>query len=325
VGSLSCSTSQGSCNENIGFSDLMLDSQLISSGGIRIDATMGANLGPQMFFLGFTKAGISIRGGHETLVHETWLGQYLYSDSRNNNPSATAIQILGNDHYITNTIVFSSRIGVEMTGAANLLTGVHTWNLAATRGGIGIYINAPGYTQNRLVACYLDFNSVVAVAPEHLSIEQSFFLCGGNIVLVATPQHHTIQGLNIVGNQWDGCKNETIILDETQAKFTDVYDTVINDNMMNPNTLVLRSTQATASLTLEQATQWAFNFTNRLLFPNILSVQYSIELNSGFARHASRSPKGRTVVVETDVPVSGTVTVTVDQSMSSQPCGATCQ
>jgi hypothetical protein len=33
----------------------------------------------------------------------------------------------GNDHYVTNTIVFSSKIGVAVYGAANILTGVHTW------------------------------------------------------------------------------------------------------------------------------------------------------------------------------------------------------
>jgi hypothetical protein len=38
---------------------------------------------------------------------------------------------IGNDHFITNTIVFSSKIGVAVTGAANLLTGVHTWYLFA--------------------------------------------------------------------------------------------------------------------------------------------------------------------------------------------------
>jgi len=214
---------------------------------------------------------------------------------------------------------------VEVTGAANLLDGVHTWNLASNKGGIGIYINAPGYTQNRIIASYLDFNSVIAVAPEHLSIEDSFFLCGGNIVLQSTTQHRTIRGLNIIGNQWDGCSNDTIVLEESGGTFTEISDTVINNNMMNPNTMVIRSTQATARLTLTQATKWTFDFTKRLLFPDIKSVQYSIELDSGFARHASRPPKGRVVVVETDTPVSGTVTVTVDQSTPTQPCGATCK
>jgi hypothetical protein len=325
VGSTSCSNGQGSCNENIGFEDLMLDSQLVSSGGILIIKAMGANVGPQMFFLGFTKAGVTVQDGHETMIHESWFGQYLYSDSRWSKPSATAIQLFGNDHFITNTIVFSSLIGVEMTGAANLLTGVHTWNLAAPQGGIGIYVNAPGYTQNRLVACYLDYNSVVAVAPEHLSIEESFFLCGGNIVLVSIPNHTTIKGLNIIGNQWDLCKNDTIVLDQTKAKFTDVNDTVIKDNMMNPQTMVVKSTQASAKLRLVQATKWEFDFSERLLFPQIQSVKYSFEIEGNtFAMHASRPPVGKTVTVETNIPVTGTVTIEVDQSIPSQPCSSSC-
>ncbi len=34
-------------------------------------------------------------------------------------------------------------------------------NLDSPDSGIGIYVDAPGYTQNRLVACYLDFNRFV--------------------------------------------------------------------------------------------------------------------------------------------------------------------
>jgi len=161
--------------------------------------------------------------------------------------------------------------------------------------------------------------------PQHLSIEESFFLCGGNIVLVAIPGHQSIIGLNIVGNQWDGCKNESIVLDQTKAKFSSIYDTVINNNMIYPMSLSTRSTQAMARLNLTQATKWTFDFSNRLLFSDIQSVQYSFEVEGGtFARHVSRPPVGRTVVVETDVPVSGTVTVVVDQSKPYQPCGATC-
>uniref|UniRef100_A0A6B2L5B9 Rhamnogalacturonase A/B/Epimerase-like pectate lyase domain-containing protein n=1 Tax=Arcella intermedia TaxID=1963864 RepID=A0A6B2L5B9_9EUKA len=326
IGSKSCSNGQGSCNENVGFEDMMLDSQLIAAGGLHIIATMGANVGPQMFFLGFQNAGIRVSGGHETMIHETWLGQYLYSDPRSSNPTANGIELLGNDHYITNTIVFSSRVGVLITGAANLLTGVHTWNLASSEGGIGIYVDAPGYTQNRLVACYLDFNSVVAVAPEHLSIVDGFFLCGGNIVLVAIPGHQTVNGLNVIDNQWDQCSNNTIMLDQTQAKFTDVIDTTIESNMANPTSLLMKSTKATAKLRLENASKWQFDFNNRLLFGSIQNFGYSMVIEgNGFARHAARAINGNIVTVETDQPVTGTVYVWVDQSRDSQPCGSTCK
>ena len=42
-------------------------------------------------------------------------------------PNATAIEINGNDHYILNSIVFSSKVGVAVHGAADVVTGVHVW------------------------------------------------------------------------------------------------------------------------------------------------------------------------------------------------------
>ncbi len=82
VGGSSCSNSQGSCNENFGINmvnatarllralwsqpmylpQVMLDCQQVCMGGLSITATMGANVGPQMFFLGFNQHGIVIAG-----------------------------------------------------------------------------------------------------------------------------------------------------------------------------------------------------------------------------------------------------------------------
>ena len=69
----------------------------------------------------------------------------------------TGIAVRGNDHYVSNSIVFSALVGVELTGAANILQvrdlspgfhsiglkslacvgwqGVHTWNCATGNGG----------------------------------------------------------------------------------------------------------------------------------------------------------------------------------------------
>ena len=41
---------------------VMLDCQQVCAGGLSITATMGANVGPQMFFLGFNQQGILISG-----------------------------------------------------------------------------------------------------------------------------------------------------------------------------------------------------------------------------------------------------------------------
>jgi hypothetical protein len=114
-------------------------------------------------------------------VHETWLGEWIYSDPRKENGTAsTAIGILinGNDHYVTNTIVFSSHIGVYINGAADVLTGVHTWNLATGNGGTGIVV---GGSQNRLQECYLDWNDLVIMDAEVVTFTDAFLLGGGKI------------------------------------------------------------------------------------------------------------------------------------------------
>ena len=72
--------------------------------------------------------------------------------------------------------------------------GVHTWNLPVQYGGIGILFakQTAGYTQNRVSGSYLDYNSIVTIAPEHLIITDTFFLGTSNIVLVAIPGKTTI-------------------------------------------------------------------------------------------------------------------------------------
>jgi len=86
------------------------------------------------------------------------------------------IQLNGNDHILTNVIVFdNTHIGVEVNAAANLLQNVHTWN----GGGTGIAVNAQS---NRLLGCYLDYSKLVIKDPRSIVVESSFFL-EGNVVL----------------------------------------------------------------------------------------------------------------------------------------------
>lgn len=96
------------------------------------------------------------------------------------------------DHIVDDVIVFSARVGVNSTGAANLIKGVHTWNDATQSGGLGIVVDAP---QTRLENCYLDYNSLVVVDPQHVSVTDTFFLGGGNLVLKATKPNMTVHGL----------------------------------------------------------------------------------------------------------------------------------
>eukprot|EP01084_Bolivina_argentea_P153183 267116_1 len=84
-----CSNSQGSCNENVGVENMMFDCRQICHGGIHVIATMGCVIGPQMFFLGFNGAGVTVSGGHETMIFTAWFGEFLYSDSRKENGTAS--------------------------------------------------------------------------------------------------------------------------------------------------------------------------------------------------------------------------------------------
>ena len=141
-----CSNGQGACNVNIGLEGLTLDGSQVAAGGALIVDTMGANFGPQNFVVNFTTAGINVTGGHGVMVHESWFGEYLYSDPRKENGTAsTAVGVLlnGNDHFVSNVIVYSAKIGIHVAAAANLLTGVHTWNLARGRNGTGILVTSP--------------------------------------------------------------------------------------------------------------------------------------------------------------------------------------
>ena len=77
----------------------------------------------------------------------------------------------------------------------------------------------------------------------------------------------------------------------------------------------VKSTQATASLFQSDATVWTFDFSKYLLFDEIAFISYSIQVNEDvFVRHKARKPKGLVVEVVTDVPVNGTVYISVDQS-----------
>jgi hypothetical protein len=78
-----------------------------------------------------------------------------------------------------------------------------------------------------------------------------------------------------------------------------------------------KGTQATMALTQTAATTWAFDFCDRLVFPQIAIVRVHVVAATGFPRAVARPPSGCKVVVETDTAVTGTITVDVDSSMPS--------
>ncbi len=254
------------------------------------------------------------------MISDSWFGEFLYSSNEYKSAAATGIQVFGNDHYITNTIVFSSKMGVHLTNPANILSGVHTWNLNAGDGGIGILDES---TQNRFIGCYYDGNDIVVKAPiQTVSIEDGFFLGGSQVVLEADGKSSVIDGLSIRGNQFLYGGSEPILsLDESHGEFVTVKQMVVRDNLVQSGHIYVEP-RASDSITQSDSTQFVFDFKGQLLFDTdrieIAWIEYTVQYNDdSFTPHALRRPNGTTVIVEFEKPTSATVYVTVDQSTSS--------
>jgi hypothetical protein len=71
---------------------------------------------------------------------------------------------------VCDIIVFDfAKVGVEILGAANILQGVHTWNV----GGVGISLG--NATANQVIGCYLDYATLDLYDPSDLLVESTFF------------------------------------------------------------------------------------------------------------------------------------------------------
>ena len=117
--------------------------------------------------------------------------------------------------------------------------------------------------------------------------------------------------------------NASVVLDQRHGvpKFVGITDSVIERGVAR--TLPaghlgrrLLGTQATKKLDKDNTTRFEFDFSDVLVFGAIQEVRYSLSLRGGgFARSTARWRAGTaSVVVETDVVVSGTCIVDVDES-----------
>ena len=278
VGAASCTTKsgQGSCNENVGFHAVTLDGSHVAETCLLIAATMGATLDSSSAVFGFQSSGVLLQGGHESMVEETWVAAYFWSDPKKERNSAVGILINGNDHFISNTIVFSARDGVVVNGAADLLTNVHTWNCATGNGGRGIVTSV---SQNRFNGVYLDYTNLVIIGngAQQLVVANSYFLGGAQAVLEATPGNTKVSGVAFIGNAW-AYSDAPFAVNETLAAWTSVHDFEVV-GLASWNGAPLRSTKATQLAPLSTTSaNTTFDFSSQLLFPSVPVDPASITL-----------------------------------------------
>jgi hypothetical protein len=311
---------QGSCNVDLAFPELFLCGRHVASG-IQINNVMGTTVGPAFYALNFSLFGIQVNAGHEGMVDRAWLGEsnFDFPWTHANPPKSVAVQLNGNDHYVLNTVVFSSKIGLEVNGAANRVDGVHVWfpynqALAFEKEGVMAFHITDG--QNRFTGCYIDGSRAVF---EGAGLSNNVWL-GGFECCADAPGIHGIEllgdavgpGLTIAQNQFRG--GTVYSTPATPGAAVTVLGALIAGNAFTGGGA---STRAALTLSQSAATSWQFNFCDRLVFPVIARVTVSVVAADGFPHAVARPPVGCTVLVETDAPVTGNITVDVDSSTIS--------
>ena len=315
-----CHNPQGSCNENLGFPGLFLDGSRVANGFL-ITAVMGTTVGPQTYVLNFTQYGVKIDGGHEVMIDETWFGETNFDhhfSAPAPPPKATAISIGSNDHYVTNSIVFSARVGIEVAGAANFIAGLHVWfpwNKAARIEGVSAFYDHGSL--NRYHGCYIDGSTALFENANELQWLGGFILGGVGLRFTGTKGLELVQ---VKDNIFSG--GGIFLSPDVPGAPLPALDVLIENNQFNRvgANKASRATKAVAHATSPTAV-WAFDFCSELLFPNITRVrQLTIEATSGFPVAVARPPQGCQLVVETSEPMTGRITVQVDSSEYSDPC-----
>ena len=279
--------SQGVCNEFVVVEDIFLDAAHVSRGGVCVNKTMGTTIGPSIFITGYTEYGVQVNQGHETMIFDGWLAEYYWSDKHPSPSSScsTAIELNGEDNYVTNTILFDfSCLGVLVNGAATTLDGVHSWN----GGGTAIKIDGSYDIQDRIVNCYLDYSTLDIVNAKFVLVQGNFFY----------NTHAVLEGSNVEGlvmreniyslNDYGG--NVSIVLQNKTAICNNV---VIEDAIyaqQNSNPVQLLRTVSRKSLHLKDATSWHLDFSDELLFNGIDGIEYALVLDSdsSLVTHAAR-------------------------------------
>eukprot|EP00250_Pteridium_aquilinum_P005638 c15703_g2_i1 orf=3-1568(-) len=303
--------------ENIVLRNLMLDANY-SAGGILLLNPLRTTIS-NCYITHFSSIGIAVHGGHETFIHNSFLGQHITSggDPDEKHFFGTGIVLAGNDNAITDVTIFSAQIGIEVIGQANIITGVHCYNKATGWGGVGIMIRQ-GASQNRILGCYLDYTGIVLEDTRQITITNSFFLGDAFVLLKALKSNPSpsVFGVSIVDNMFCG-SNHGVPIVQIQGIFSHVKQTCVDGN--SANGMALRTTRARIS-TAGFGSEWIVDLSKTLLFPSSIShVQYSFfafnQNGTFFHKHALKSVTSSSITVVSDSPIHATVSFYVDQSV----------
>ncbi|XP_009598081.1 polygalacturonase QRT3 [Nicotiana tomentosiformis] len=310
------STSSGNAPEYffefITLRDLLLDSNF-RGGGIQVINSLRTSI-DNCYITHFTTNGILAKGGHETYIRNSFLGQHITAggDKGERNFSGTAINLMGNDNSVTNVVIFSAGIGIMVSGQANLLSGVHCYNKATGFGGTGIYLKLAGLTQTRIVDSYMDFTGIVAEDPVQLHISNTFFL--GDAFIQLKSINGVVNGVNIVDNMFSGSNKgvDIVQLDQSNGPFKTIDQVVVDKN--NVRGMNLKATIG-SGVVQGNGTSWTLDLNPILLFPNLIkNVQYTFfPSGNSFVNHALTNVSNNQVLVESDAQVPASVFVVADQ------------
>ncbi|XP_065856522.1 polygalacturonase QRT3-like [Euphorbia lathyris] len=299
--------------EDISIKDIMIDANF-RGGGISVSNALRTII-DNCYISHFTTNGIYIQDGHETFIRNSFIGQRITvgGDPREKDFSGIGIKIVGNDNAVTDAVIFSASVGVMIIGQANVLTGIHFYNKDAQLGGTGVYIKQPGLTQARITNCYFDYTGIIAEDPVQLQIADSFFL--GNARVVIKSLDGVVCQVSIVDNMFTGDWTGAPIveLDEAKSAFKIIEQVVVERNIVRG--MNLKSTIA-KGLTSGKGTIWNVDLSDVLLFPNrIQDVRYTFQQGGGsFPIHVLRNVSENRVTIESNMHVSATVYVYVDQN-----------
>ncbi|KAD7478286.1 hypothetical protein E3N88_01422 [Mikania micrantha] len=302
--------------EYITLRDLMLDCNY-HGGGIRAINALRTSI-DNCYITHFTTNGILVQGGHETYIRNSFLGQHITAGGNPHERSftGTAINLAGNDNAVTDVVIFSAATGILVSGQANVITGVHCYNKATGFGGTGVYLKLPGLTQTRIVNSYFDYTGIVTEDPVQLHVSGCFFL--GDAFIVLKSIRGVVNGVNIVDNMFSGSNKgvDIVQLDQRNGAFNNIDQVVVNNN--NVKGMNLKSTVATGVIQ-GNGTFWTVDFNRILLFSrHIKSVQYTLMTSESnvFPKYVLRNISNNKVLIESDIAVAGSISVTVDQGLS---------